>query len=261
MDYYELGQELARLSAGQELLEQERTRELLSRYLPPSARIVEIGSGPGAYSLWLAEQGHEVVARDLAPLHIEQLQAAAAERGLDIDSGVADPRDLDLPDASVDAVLVMGPLYYLRERDGRLRCLREAARVVRPGGIVAAAAISRWAILLDGVLLKRVGEGLPGFEDVLDTALSTGMLEPLDPGGFSAFCHRPQQLREEAEAAGLRVRALVSIEGPGAYLHDLAERWQTPAGREAVLDVARRLESVPEMLGIGGHLLLIATRP
>lgn len=57
--------------------------------------------------------------------------------------------------------------------------------------------------------------------------------------------------------------ALVSIEGPGAYLStaDLEERWASPAARDLVLDVARRLESVPEFAGLGSHLLIAARRP
>lgn len=262
LDHYTGGAEQARLTAGAGLLEQERTQEILLRHLPaPPARIADIGAGAGPYSLWLAELGYDVVARDLVPLHIEQLRAAAARRGVHIDSAVGDARDVVLADASVDSVLLLGPLYHLHERAGRVQCLREAKRVVRPGGVVAAAAISRWAVLFDGVLRLRIGEGDSDFATVLDAAMHTGKLAPLEPAGFSAFCHRPNELRVEAAEAGLTEVSLVSVEGPGAYLPDLAERWSTPAAREAVLDVARRLETVPETLGVGPHLLLVATRP
>jgi ubiquinone/menaquinone biosynthesis C-methylase UbiE len=48
-----------------------------------------------------------------------------------------DARELDLADASVDAVLLLGPLYHLRQRSDRVRALAEARRVVRPGGPVS----------------------------------------------------------------------------------------------------------------------------
>lgn len=262
LEHYALGKEETRLLSGPGLLELERTRELLLRYLPPApARLADIGAGAGAYSLWLAELGYDVVARDLVPLHVEQLAAAAGRLGLTIDAAVADARRLDLAAAQFDVALLLGPLYHLGERGGRIRCLQEAARVVRPGGIVAVAAISRWAVLAGGILLNRIGEGIPGFAGVLDSAMETGLLEPLQAAGFSAFCHRPDQLREEIAEAGLLEVALFAIEGPGAYLADLQERWATPASRETVLDVARRLERVPEMLGTGPHLLLVANRP
>lgn len=260
--HYALGKEQARLSSGPGLLEFERTKELLRRYLPtPPARIADVGAGTGAYSFWLHESLYRVAARDLAPLHIEQLRATAEARGALLDIEEADARDLDLADSSMDAVLLLGPLYHLRERSSRVRCLREAARVVRPGGVIVASAISRWSVLLNDVLRQRIGEGVPNFTAILDDAMETGMLEPLEPAGFTAFCARPNQLIDEANTAGLRALALLGVEGPGAYLPDLQERWNDAEARTAILDVARRLESVPEMLGVSPHLLLVASRP
>jgi hypothetical protein len=86
-------------------------------------------------------------------------------------------------------------------RTAHVQCLREAVRVVRPGGIVAAAAISRWAMLLDGVLRLRIGEGDPAFPALLDQAIGTGIMAPLNPGGFAGYYHRPQELRMEVEEA------------------------------------------------------------
>jgi SAM-dependent methyltransferase len=259
--YYSQGLEDTRLATGPGLLEQERTRELLRRYLPPApARIADIGAGPGAYSLWLAERGYTVVARDLVPLHVEQLREAAGRQRLAVEADVGDARRLDLPDRVFDAVLVFGPLYHLQDRGGRVQALREARRIVVPGGLVLAVAISRWAVIMDGVLRLRVGEGDARFGPLIDTVVETGRLEPLFEGGFSGYVHRPAELQAEAAEAGLRETALVSIEGPGAYLVDVAERWESPAARDLVLDVARRLEAVPELAGMGSHLMLVAER-
>lgn len=259
--HYDLGQEQLRLSTGPGLLERERTRELLERFLPePPARVADIGAGPGAYSLGLAERGYDVVARDLMPLHVEQLQAEAARRALSVHTGIADARRLDLPDRYFDAVLLFGPLYHLQDRDGRVQALREAARIVVPGGVVLAVAISRWAVIMDGMLRLRMGEGETdgAVVSVVDTVVGTGRLEPLRPGGFSGYTHRPAELRAEVAEAGLAEMALLSIEGPAAYLADLDERWPIPAARDLVLDVARRLEAVPELAGMGSHLMVVA---
>ena|SRR5258708_35166385 len=76
------------------------------------------------------------------PLHVTQLQADAA--GVPgIRAVIGDARELDLPDASADAVLLLGPLYHLAKRTERTAAIREAARVLRPGGPLYAAAISR----------------------------------------------------------------------------------------------------------------------
>jgi len=61
--------------------------------------------------------------------------------------------------------------------------------------------------------------------------------------------------------AGLEVQDLVSVEGPAYLLADLAERLEDPAARAVVLDTARALERVPELLGVGPHLLATGIRP
>jgi SAM-dependent methyltransferase len=252
LEHYAQGQEQNRLQSGSGLLEFARTIEILQRHLPPApAPIADVGAGGGPHSIWLAQLGHQVLARDLVLGHVEQLQSEAHDRGLLIEAEVGDARELNVADASVDAVLLLGPLDHLITRPARVQCLREAARVVRPGGIVAAAAISRWAVLLDGVLRLRLGEGDAAFPALLDQAVGSGVLAPLIPGAFGGYCHRPQELRTEVEEAGLTVVSLESVEGAGAYLPDLEERWNVPAARGAVLDVARRCADVPEMLGVG----------
>jgi hypothetical protein len=89
--------------------------------------VADLGRGPGRYTLWLAERGYTVHHRDLVPLHVEQLQSA-----LGPDHRVGDARHVDLGDASVDAVLPLGPLYHLPERSSESgRCRKAAASSAR----------------------------------------------------------------------------------------------------------------------------------
>ena len=258
-DYYQRGKEAGRLDEPAGQLEFQRTTELLLRRLPPPpAVIADIGGGPGRYATWLAGRGYLVRHRDPVPLHVEQL-AATADPG--IETAVGDARSVDLADRSVDAVLLLGPLYHLPRRADRVRALAEARRVVRPGGPVFAAAISRWALRMDGVLRAQLYRELPQILAEADATERTGRMDPLHPAAFCGYAHRPGQLRREAAAAGLSVTSLVSVEGPAFLLADLGERMTDPDSRRVVLDTARALERVPELLGIGPHLLLTAERP
>jgi hypothetical protein len=105
--------------------------------------------------------------------------------------------------------------------------------VVRPGGPVFAAVISRWAPRIDGELLSRLYETYPNMHDLVGTVERTGQLPPLHPGSFSGFCHRPAQLRAELREAGLALSDLVSVEGPAFLLADLAERRRRPGAGAA----------------------------
>jgi SAM-dependent methyltransferase len=196
--FYALEGERDRLTAtARGVLEFERTKEILLRRLPPPPAVVaDVGGGPGRYAMWLAGRGYRVEHRDLVPLHVDQLRADAHGLGL-IGTAVADARAIDLGDGAVDAVLLLGPVYHLRRRAERLQALGEARRIVRPGGPVFVAAISRWAPRLDGELRGRLYEPYPQVREEVPRIERTGWLPPLFPGSFSAYCHRPGQLRAE----------------------------------------------------------------
>ena len=113
-DYYAHGGEQTRLENGLGIVEFERTVEILERHLPAApAVLADIGGGPGRYALWLAGLGYTVHLRDIVPLHIEQAASSAQAAGVSVDALVGDARSVDLADASVDAVLLLGPLYHL----------------------------------------------------------------------------------------------------------------------------------------------------
>ena len=113
------------------------------------------------------------------------------------------------------------------------------------------AAISRFAPLIDGLLNPGTGFLLDlGFREIVERDLRDGQhRNPTSrPGWFTtAYFHLPDELREEVGAAGLEVVDLVGIEGPGALVPDLAERWRDAAWREALLFAARAVESEPAM--------------
>lgn len=258
--YYERDEERDRLSRGAGRLEFERTAELLERFLPPPPAVVaDIGGGPGRYALWLADRGYTVRHRDAMPNHVAHLEVDRQDRV--IETRVGDARNLDFEDESVDVVLLLGPLYHLSRRSDRLQALAEAKRVVRPEGRVIAAAISRWAARLDAIIAKRMYLKAPSILELVDDVERTGVLPPVEASSFLGYTHRPLQLRREAADAGLVVSDVLCIEGAAALMQDLDERAASPSEWKVVLDAARATESVPELLGVGPHLLLIASRP
>ena len=255
--YYDEGVERDRLAQGRGLLEWARSTEVILRHLPaPPAVVADIGGGPGRYALWLAELGYRVEHRDLMPLHVQQLRDEAT--GIEgLHTAVCDARDLDLDDASVDAVLLLGPLYHLRERTDRIRALTDARRVVRPDGPVFVAAV-RAGLRGSSTCVSNCIWIIRSFPSSPRSVERTGWLPPLTPASWTGYSHRPHQLRAELRDAGLAVADLVSVDGPAFLLADLAARWDDPVERAAIIDAARAFERVPELLGMGPHLLATA---
>lgn len=256
--HYVPGLEAARLVAeGVARLELVRTLELLERFLPlPPRDVLDVGGGPGTYAARLAREGHHVVLLDLLPTHVDEARAAAAAQpGHPFEADVGDARRLDRPNQSYDAVLLMGPLYHLTERDDRLSALREAHRVLRPDGRLVAVGISRFASLFDGLTRRRLGEAV--FRRVVERDLRDGQHRSPDldrPEWFTtAFLHRPDELRAEVEEAGFDVDAVLGIEGPGWLIED---RWADPEEREHMLYAARAVEAEPSLAGLSAHILV-----
>lgn len=189
-------------------------------------------------------------------LHVDQLQAVGDPA---VETAAGDVRHVDLPDSSVDAVLLLGPLYHLKERDDRLQALEEARRIVRVGGPVFVAAISRWAPRLDGVLQERLYERSPEFLSLLPEIERTGELPPVVAGGFVAYTHRPGDLADEVAQAGLSLDDLVGVEGLPLAGTDMQSRVDDPTAWKVVLDAARAVERVPELLGLSPHIVATAT--
>jgi SAM-dependent methyltransferase len=255
--HYAEGREHGRLISGPSL-ELLRTRVLLERFLPaPPARVLDVGGGSGVYASWLSGRGYQVHLIDPVPLHREQ---AAADGRFSVAAG--DARSLAEGDSSYDAVLLLGPLYHLTERTDRLRALSEARRVTRPGGIVAAAVISRCASTFDGFFRGFIDK--PGFPAVMAEGLKTGQHRNpgSDPGLFTtAYFHDRAGIASEVTDSGLRLLDLLPVEGPLHWAPGIADRLSDPDQRQLILDALAVMENDPAMTGASAHLLAMGQHP
>jgi SAM-dependent methyltransferase len=262
-EYYDRAPEEARLEQGPFQLEEARTRELIQRFAPPPpGTVVDVGGAAGAYALWLAEAGYAVHLLDpvLRLVAEAQRRSAAAAQPL-ASCRVGDARALEMPGDTADVVLLLGPLYHLTDPGDRARSLHEAARVLKPGGWLFAAAISRWASALDGLARDLLQD--PRFAKIVEQDLRDGQhRNPTDRLDYftTAYFHRPEELADEVLAAGLALNGVYGLEGPGWILSDVAERMADAHRRAALLRVARMLETEPAVLGTSAHLLAVAQR-
>jgi len=234
------------------------------RFLPPApARILDAGGGPGDHACWLAKQGYDVHLTDISPLHVEMAIAASA-RQIEAPLGsasVGDARSLSWSDEMLDAVLLLGPLYHLTARTDRLRALTEAYRVLKRGGILLAAGISRFASTMDGLRsghLKDADFAAIVLQDLKDGQHRNPTTHP--EYFMDTFFHHPDELRCETAEAGFFVAGLYGLEGPGWIVSNFDDWWKDPVYRERLLTIARSVESEPSLLGLSAHLMIVAQK-
>jgi ubiquinone/menaquinone biosynthesis C-methylase UbiE len=122
-------------------------KRALTRILPgvEGEPILDIGAGTGHIATWLAERGHQVMAVEPSPaMRHEGVRRTA---GLPIHWYGARAEHLPFPEASFHGAVLFTTLEFVRHP---ARALREALRVVRPGGWVAVGflhALSAWVAL------------------------------------------------------------------------------------------------------------------
>src|SRR5580704_16148015 len=262
--YYDQQDEASRLGSGWFRLEQARTQELILRHLQSApATVVDAGGGAGVHACWLAARGYRVHLIDPVAKHVEQARAASLlqpEHPL-ASAEVGDARELQQADETADAVLLLGPLYHLVEREDRLACLKEARRVLRPGGLVWGAGISRFASLFDSLSAGFFDD--PAFAAILARDLEEGQHRNStgNPIYFTdAFFHRPGELSRDFLAAGFQVVEIAAIEGPGWLARDFDRLWNDPVQRERMLAAVRKVEREPSVLGASAHIMAIGRK-
>jgi len=189
------------------------TLRAFEEYLPSApATVLDIGGGPGRYAIELARRGYHLTLADISTGELALAAEKTAEAGARLEDVVqADARELNgFADDAFDAVLLMGPLYHLLEDADRRRAVDEAVRVARPGGMLFATNITRYAALR--FWAKR--EPMRVVEDRLryEAQIATGKMP--DAVGFTdIYLMRPAELAALFEGVGAAHIVTVACEG------------------------------------------------
>ncbi|MBV9987472.1 MAG: methyltransferase domain-containing protein [Chitinophagaceae bacterium] len=243
-------------------LEGIRTKAIIERYLTAKQlAILDIGGGAGYYAFWLQGKGHSVSLVDLSPRNIE-LVAKHASAAIPLTSAaVGDAVQLDFGDEQFDLVLLLGPLYHLTDRGERVRAISEAKRVLKPGGILLSAVISRYASLIDGFQRDLVTDDR--FFSLLKHDLKTGEhLNATDnPEYFTtAYFHTPQEIRAEITEAGMQIEKLIPVESFGWIANKFSEKEKDPGYMQKLMEIIGMVEANEDLLAISPHIIVAARK-
>jgi ubiquinone/menaquinone biosynthesis C-methylase UbiE len=210
--------------------------------LPAGSSVLDIGCGTGVYLNRFAKLGFVPTGLEPAPSMLEV--ARRNNPSVRIEQGVA--TKLPFPDASFDAVTAIEVHRYLHLDDIR-KSLKEAMRVLRPGGLVITTLVNRYA--LDGFyLVQHLRARKKGIE-----------FDRKNPHCEFFTPHEAEDVLREAGATAVRTEARLFAPVRLAYKVDEALTARIAARIEKLDDRAHELLSWTKPFA--GHLIAIGERP
>ena len=237
-------------------VERAMTERVLARLVPPGSVVADVGVGAGHYDESLARRAcslHLVdVSQRLLDTALDRLRACGCSE-LVLDATLTSATDLGhLAGESCDAVLLLGPLYHLQTLAERRQAVAETYRVLKPGGVVLAAALNR----LVGLRLEYVCWPERGVErhGLLSGFLEDGVVDPSETTtlGHSQFTTAAEF--RELFAGDFDEEFLAGVE---SFTGCEQEQFTGLAddAKDAWLDLVERTMALPEALGCCEHFL------
>ncbi len=238
------------------------TCSILDQWIVNPSRVLDIGGGPGRYSLYLSRNGHEVTLLDLSHKALEFAQEQANREGLQLkevfhanalDLGFLHPR-------RYQAILLFGPLYHLLEEEERKTAVREALRLLEDGGLIFATFITRYAPVVDS--LKGYCHQIRQTYQLLQTLLETGINHATsDDGAFTnAWFEIPQNIQPWMESFGLQTVHIGSQEGLVAPYENMLNELPDE-DFQLWVDLMKPLSTDPHTWGFAEHMIYVGRKP
>jgi 2-polyprenyl-3-methyl-5-hydroxy-6-metoxy-1,4-benzoquinol methylase len=251
------------------LVEFEVTLHVLRRHLPPKGYILDVGGGPGRYTMALAKEGYNVHLGDISEEQLRIAREKIDEAGLSDRVASIDRMDVcdmsEIPDATYDAVLCLGGvLSYVRDRRGD--ALRELVRVAKPGSPLV---VSVMSLLGTFHLIATLDakDFLLNIADHADWDPAEPFPEYLDTIRGSNEWHTPMTLYTSRymmgflEEHGCKVLEMASTNTITSGVHRFEKIPSSPEAVEMLLNLEKKFCNKPGVVDMGEHLIVVARTP
>ena len=210
--YYNKFCEEKRLTRRHGYVEYVTSMKYIHEYLPQgkkeTIKILDVGAGTGRYSVQLAGEGYDVTAVELVKYNLGILKSKKSSvkayqgNALNLSRFEADQFDM---------VLVFGPMYHLYTKEDKVKALKEAKRVVKPGGILVAYCMNEYSILTYGFKEGHMKESIRN-QKVDDSFHVRSKEEDL----YDYV--RIEDIDAIDQAAGVKREKLIAADGPANYM-------------------------------------------
>ncbi len=226
----------------------------IEAWLPREGLALDAGGGTGRWALRMAgaRPGLSIVLLDISREMLMVARRKLSEAGLlgRVALVEADICAMPFRPGVFDFALAEGdPISYCEDPK---EAAKEIFRVLRPGACAQAGVDSLYRLIRTLLSRGRVEEARRVLEERTYT--------PPD-WGFRWWLFTPESLRELFEQAGFRVLKVVGKPVVSVPTEELGKALEDPEAARRVLEIELALCSEPSIVGLGGHLHVVAVKP
>ncbi|RNA68556.1 class I SAM-dependent methyltransferase [Alteribacter keqinensis] len=239
-------------------VEYELSKRFMNRHIKPGDKVLDLGGGPGKYSLYLAERGCDVTLADLSQNNIDFALKKAQELELPLKGLCVDARDLSsIEDGQFDHVLCMGPMYHLKIENDRIKTIKECLKKLKPNGTIFVAFVSSYSFVWDYLIRN------PQF--ILDDERKSQLNNIVEDTNFAGqgftdnFFISPKDVLPFFNQFNLEKLHLLNCEG-FLYLRETELLTQPPEVISAWIDLAEKVCEREDLLSLSEHLMYIGKK-
>ncbi|MDE6880143.1 MAG: class I SAM-dependent methyltransferase [Oscillospiraceae bacterium] len=260
-EFYDQGAEYEWARLEQHPFEFLLTTWMMDQYIRPGDSVLDIGGGPGRYSIYFAEKDCTVTLAELSGGNVELARKKAAEAGVALTAHAVNCLELEtLELGQFDHVFLMGPLYHLLEEEDRVRAVEIALRHLKPGGKLYVSFILLFANII--YYLQNGGALVEEWENPAAAAVKDAVASGRDWGGpafTTAYFYHQRNILSFMECFGLEKLHFFGQEGILApNYREILKR--DPAEIERWVELAKKYIEVPELLAYSEHAMYIGRK-
>ncbi|MGM0840200.1 MAG: class I SAM-dependent methyltransferase [Bacillota bacterium] len=240
------------------IVEFELSKRFMNRYIKPNDKVLDLGGGPGKYSLYLAERGCDVTLADLSQKNVDFALNKAKELDLPLKGLQADSRDVStIEDGQYDYVLCMGPMYHLKNEKDRAKTIRECLNKLKPNGVIFVAFVSSYSFVWDYLISN------PKY--ILDKERKSQLNKIVEDGDFAGkgfsdnFFISPKNVLPFFNQFNLEKLHLLNSES-FLYLREPELLQQQPEVIKAWLDLAEMVCEREDLLSLAEHIMYVGKK-